>query len=118
MRFIPVDTTGALVMVTQPPRPKLKNRQTGEMAMDAETGAPLVTLDVTFVANGEADILSLTVPQPGIPEGLAPGMLVSLTRLIARPWENEFNGQRRSGIAFRADAVTVTAAPSLASASA
>ncbi|MFF7990249.1 hypothetical protein ACFZDG_10720 [Kitasatospora xanthocidica] len=114
MRFIPVDTTAALVMVAQAPRPKLKNRQTGEPAVDAETGAMLVTLDVTFVANGEADILSLTVPQPGVPEGLAPGMLVTLTRLIARPWESEFNGQKRSGIAFRADAVTVST-PVLAS---
>ncbi|TWE18620.1 hypothetical protein FB465_3701 [Kitasatospora atroaurantiaca] len=115
MRFIPVDTTGALVMVAQEPRLKLKNRQTGEMATDAETGVPLMTLDVTFVANGQADILSLTVPQPGIPEGLVPGTLVALTKLIARPWENEFNGQKRSGIAFRADAVTATV-PALAGA--
>ncbi len=115
MRFIPVDTTGALVMVAQEPRPKLKDRRTGEMAMDTETGAPLMTLDVTFVANGAADILSLTVPQPGIPEGLVPGTLVKLTKLIARPWENEFNGQKRSGIAFRADAVTA-ASPVLAGA--
>ncbi|MFG2825795.1 hypothetical protein ACGFX4_40995 [Kitasatospora sp. NPDC048365] len=108
MRFIPVDTTGALVMVAQEPRPKLKDRRTGEMALDTETGAPLMTLDVTFVANGQADILALTVPQPGIPEGLAPGTLVALTKLVARPWENEFNGQKRSGIAFRAEAVTAT----------
>ncbi|MEV6212607.1 hypothetical protein [Kitasatospora sp. NPDC051914] len=115
MRFIPVDTTGALVMVAQEPRPKLKNRQTGEMALDAETGVPLLTLDVTFVANGQADILSLTVPQPGIPEGLVPGSLVSLVKLIARPWENEFNGQKRFGIAYRAEAVVITA-PALAGA--
>ncbi|GAA1199548.1 hypothetical protein F4556_004192 [Kitasatospora gansuensis] len=115
MKFIPVDTTGALVMVAQEPRPKLKNRQTGELAFDTETGAPLMTLDVTFVANGQADILSLTVPQPGVPDDLTPGTLVALTKLIARPWENEFNGQKRSGIAFRADAVTASM-PAFASA--
>ena len=34
------------------------------------------------------------------------GTPVALTGLIARPWENEFNGQKRHGIAFRAVAVT------------
>ena len=34
------------------------------------------------------------------------GTPVALTGLVARPWENEFNGQRRHGISFRAAAVT------------
>jgi hypothetical protein len=34
------------------------------------------------------------------------GTPVALTGLIARPWENDFNGQKRHGIAFRAVAVT------------
>ncbi len=38
------------------------------------------------------------------------GTPVALTGLIARPWENEFNGQKRHGIAFRAVAVTSLAA--------
>jgi hypothetical protein len=107
MRVIPVDTTGALVMVAQDPRPKLKDRRTGEVATDAETGATLMTLDVTFVANGEAEVMNLTVPETGLPEGLMPGMPIKLTALVARPWANEFNGEKRSGIAFRASAVTV-----------
>jgi hypothetical protein len=43
------------------------------------------------------------------------GTPVALTGLIARPWENEFNGQRRHGIAFRAVAVTSLAAAGSAS---
>jgi hypothetical protein len=34
------------------------------------------------------------------------GTPVALTGLVARPWENEFNGQKRHGISFRAVAVT------------
>ncbi|WP_329121014.1 hypothetical protein [Streptomyces sp. NBC_01353] len=106
MRQIPVDTSAASVMVAQPPQPKVKDRRTGERAMDAETGAPLSTVGVMFAANGEVEILTVTVPETGVSAELAMGTPVAVTGLVARPWENEFNGQRRHGIAFRAVAVT------------
>ncbi|WP_217169943.1 hypothetical protein [Streptomyces sp. AC512_CC834] len=110
MRQIPVDTSTATVMVAQSPQPKVKDRRTGERAMDAETGAALSTVDVMFAANGEVEILSVTVPESSISGDLMMGTPVALTGLIARPWENEFNGQKRHGIAFRAVAVTSIAA--------
>ncbi|MEV4683291.1 SCO3933 family regulatory protein [Streptomyces kurssanovii] len=110
MRQIPVDTTGAVVMVAQPPQPKIANRQTGEVATDRDTGAPLMTIDVMFVMNGNAEILSLTVPETGFTGELTTGTPVGLTGVVARPWENEFNGQKRHGISFRAIAVTSLAA--------
>ena len=110
MRQIPVDTSGAAVMVAQPPQPKLRDRRTGERALDAETGAPLVTVDVMFALNGAAEVISVAVPETGIPEGLEMGTPVALTGLVARPWENEFNGAKRHGISFRAVAVTALAA--------
>ncbi|HCA88356.1 MAG TPA: hypothetical protein DEQ61_24585 [Streptomyces sp.] len=106
MRQIPVDTNAAAVMIAQPPQPKVTNRQTGEVATDRETGATLMTVDVMFAANGSADVLTVTVPEPGISGELVMGTPVALTQLIARPWENEFNGQKRHGISFRAVAVT------------
>ncbi|WP_406310958.1 hypothetical protein OG899_07840 [Streptomyces thermoviolaceus] len=106
MRQIPVDTSGATVMVAKAPQPKVRDRSTGEIAIDAETGAKLMTVDVMFAANDEVEILSLTVPETGISGDLAMGTPVALTGLIARPWETEFNGQKRHGIAFRAVAVT------------
>ncbi|MET8075534.1 hypothetical protein [Streptomyces sp. NPDC005303] len=106
MRQIPVETSGATVMVAQAPEPKVKDRRTGEIAVDTETGATLMTVNVMFAANGDVEILTITVPQPGITGELAMGTPVALTGLIARPWENEFNGQKRHGIAFRAVAVT------------
>ncbi|WP_419997792.1 hypothetical protein [Streptomyces boninensis] len=106
MRQIPVDTQTAMVMVAQTQQPKVANRQTGEIALDRDTGVKLMTIDVTFVANGEAEVLSIAVPETGFTEELQPGTLVTLTGLIARPWETEFNGQKRHGISFRAVAVT------------
>ena len=35
--------------------------------------------------------------------------LVFLSGLVARPWESEFGGRSRHGIAYRADAVMVGA---------
>ncbi|MET9144096.1 hypothetical protein [Streptomyces sp. NPDC004042] len=115
MRQIPVDTSAATVMVAQSPQPKVKDRRTGERAMDAETGAALSTVDVMFAANGEVEILSVTVPESGISGDLVMGTPVALTGLVARPWENEFNGQKRHGIAFRAVAVTSIVAGASAS---
>ncbi|MCF2536891.1 hypothetical protein K6168_14630 [Streptomyces sp. FB2] len=106
MRQIPVDTANATVMVAKAPQPKVKDRRTGEIATDAETGATMMTVDVMFAANDEVEILSITVPEPGISAELAMGTPVALIGLVARPWENEFNGQKRHGIAFRAVAVT------------
>ncbi|MGW1022859.1 SCO3933 family regulatory protein [Streptomyces sp. NPDC002577] len=106
MRQIPVETSAASVMVAKSPQPKVKDRRSGEIATDAETGATLMTVDVMFAANDEVEILSVTVPEPGISGELTMGTPVALTGLIARPWENEFNGQKRHGIAFRAVAVT------------
>ncbi|MEU2928861.1 hypothetical protein ABZ636_27995 [Streptomyces sp. NPDC007251] len=115
MRQIPVDTTTATVMVAKTPQPKVKDRRTGEIATDVETGAKLMTVDVMFAANDEVEILSITVPETGISGDLAMGTPVALTGLIARPWENEFNGQKRHGIAFRAVAVTSLTATGSAS---
>ncbi|MGW2329965.1 SCO3933 family regulatory protein [Streptomyces sp. NPDC001700] len=105
MRQIPVDTSAATVMVAKSAQPKVRDRRTGEIALDAD-GVKLMTVDVMFAANDNVEILSITVPETGISGDLAMGAPVALTGLIARPWENEFNGQKRHGIAFRAVAVT------------
>ncbi|HET6357604.1 hypothetical protein [Streptomyces sp.] len=106
MRQIPVDTTGATVMVAQPPQPKMKDKKNGVIATDMETGHALLTVDVLFVMNGNAEVLTVTVAEPDVSGEMVTGAPVALTGLVARPWENEFNGQKRHGISFRAAAVT------------
>ncbi|MFJ1694548.1 hypothetical protein OHA19_21500 [Streptomyces sp. NBC_00012] len=106
MRVIPVDMTGVTVMVAQPPTTKMRDKKAGVVAVDPESGGTLMTVDVLFVANGNAEVVSVTVPEADISGELATGTPVALTSLVARPWENEFNGQKRHGISFRAAAVT------------
>ncbi|WP_406201841.1 hypothetical protein OH807_22660 [Kitasatospora sp. NBC_01560] len=106
MAVFKIDLSTAFVFVVVPPAPKLVNKQTGEIAMDRETGARLLTVGLTVADEGEANLYTVTVPETGISDGLAVGMPVAVTGLKARDWENEFNGQKRHGISFRAAAIT------------
>ncbi|MFD5563858.1 SCO3933 family regulatory protein [Kitasatospora griseola] len=106
MAVFKVDTSTAFVFVAVPPAPKMANRQTGEIAVDRETGVRLMTVGLTIADDGEANLYSVSVPETGLSESLAIGMPVALTGLKARDWESEFNGQKRHGISFRAAAIT------------
>ncbi|MZD07465.1 hypothetical protein GTW43_20610 [Streptomyces sp. SID5785] len=101
-----IDLSTAVVFVATPPAPKMANKVTGERAVDRETKAPLSTVGLLVSDEGEGNLYQVTVPETGIPEGLAPGTPVAVTGLKARDWENEFNGQKRHGISFRAIALT------------
>ncbi|REK91003.1 hypothetical protein DY245_07015 [Streptomyces inhibens] len=104
-----IDTSSAVVFVATPPTKKLKNAKTGEVAIDHETGATMMTVGLLVSDEGEGNLYQVAIPQTGVPEGLAPGMPVSVVGLKARDWENEFNGQKRHGISFRAVAITAGA---------
>ncbi|WP_333770432.1 SCO3933 family regulatory protein [Streptomyces sp. IBSBF 2435] len=106
MASFKIDLSTATVFVATPPVPKLVNKQTGEIAMDRETGAPLRTVGLLVSDEGQGDLFQVTIPETGIDATLTPGTLVAVTGLRARDWENEFNGQKRHGISFRAVAVT------------
>ncbi|MFJ8232446.1 hypothetical protein ACIQ9E_21165 [Streptomyces sp. NPDC094448] len=109
MRVIPVDTSAATLLVTKLPEVKVRDRQTGEVAVDPLTNQRLMVLELVFIAQGGSDMIKVTVPEQGIGDGLAMGAPVLLSGLVARPWESEFAGRARHGIAFRADAVMVSA---------
>ncbi|MFD7300606.1 hypothetical protein ACFV83_06660 [Streptomyces pharetrae] len=104
-----IDTSTAAVFVATAPVPKLANAKTGERAIDRETNAPLSTVGLLVSDEGEGNLYQVTVPETGYPEGLTPGMPVKVIGLKARDWENEFNGQKRHGISFRAVAITPAA---------
>ncbi|WP_031505902.1 hypothetical protein [Streptomyces megasporus] len=111
MRTIRVETSTATILLTEAPEKKVRDRQTGEVAKDAVTGETLMTVGVVYIDEGESALIRVTVPESGVAEGLALGAPVSLPGLVAKPWENVFNGQQRHGIAFRAAAVTPGAVP-------
>ncbi|MER6552618.1 MULTISPECIES: hypothetical protein [Streptomyces] len=104
-----IDVSTAVVFVATPPTPKLVSKQTGEVAMDRETGAPLATVGLLISDEGEGNLYQVTVPSTGVPESLTPGTPVTVIGLKARDWENTFNGQTRHGISFRAVAITAGA---------
>ncbi|MGW3724342.1 SCO3933 family regulatory protein [Streptomyces sp. F001] len=101
-----IDLSTAVVFVATAPEPKMANKRTGERAIDRETEAPLSTVGLLVSDEGEGNLYQVTVPETGVPASLAPGMPVAVTGLKARDWENEFNGQKRHGISFRAVAIT------------
>ncbi|MEU6814722.1 MULTISPECIES: SCO3933 family regulatory protein [Streptomyces] len=101
-----IDLSSAVVFVATAPEPKMVNKKTGERAVDRETGADMSTVGLLVSDEGEGNLYQVTVPETGCPEGLAPGTPVKVVGLKARDWENEFNGQKRHGISFRAVAIT------------
>ncbi|MGW7572481.1 SCO3933 family regulatory protein [Streptomyces sp. NPDC054765] len=101
-----IDTSTAVVFVATAPTPKLVNKQTGEIAVDRESGAKMMTVGLLISDEGEGNLYQVAIPETGVPEKLNPGTPVSVVGLKARDWENEFNGQKRHGISFRAVAVT------------
>ncbi|MGW0913971.1 SCO3933 family regulatory protein [Streptomyces sp. NPDC002784] len=101
-----IDLSTAVVFVATAPEPKMVNKKTGERAVDRETGADLATVGLLVSDEGEGNLYQVTVPETGVPASLVPGTPVAVTGLKARDWENEFNGQKRHGISFRAVAIT------------
>ncbi|MGW0094182.1 SCO3933 family regulatory protein [Streptomyces sp. NPDC003328] len=104
-----IDLSSAVVFVATAPEPKMVNKKTGERAVDRETGASLSSVGLLISDEGEGNLYQVTVPETGLPEGLVPGTPVRVVGLKARDWENEFNGQKRHGISFRAVAITAGA---------
>lgn len=118
MRTIRVETSAATILLTEAPEPKVRDRQTGEIAKDAVSGESLMTIGVVYIEEGESSLIKVTIPESGVSEGLALGAPVSLPGLVARPWESVFNGQQRHGIAYRSAAVTPAAFPATTGAAA
>ncbi|MCO5992998.1 SCO3933 family regulatory protein [Actinoallomurus rhizosphaericola] len=99
---IPVDTRALTFVCVAPPAPKLVNRETGEVKVDAEGRTVFqVGLSVATEA-GRIDLVTVNVP--GDPE-VQVGQIVTVSDLIARPWKQVIGGQERHGISFGASAV-------------
>ncbi|MFJ9842039.1 hypothetical protein ACIRYZ_16485 [Kitasatospora sp. NPDC101155] len=112
------DLTGTTHMVAVPPVPKMADAATGLVATDRESGATLYTVQLLETFEATAQLIKVTVPEPGLDAALAPGAIVRPVGLIATPWANLFNGQVQSGVAYRAEALVsaVPAAPAAKSA--
>ncbi|MFE9699466.1 hypothetical protein [Streptomyces sp. NPDC006270] len=94
--------------------PKIKNPETGEIATDRDTGETLYTVTVMQMSEGRAEMLKITVPESGLPAGLAPGVMVRPVDLIATPWARIFNGSLSDGVAYRVTRLKLVQIPAMA----
>ncbi len=102
MRVIPVDTSRMVFIAAGPVRPRLVNRQTGELKTNAE-GVQLWQLRVLAQVDdqdGESFLISFPAQTPPT---VQLGMPLRIRGLTAIPWE--FDG--RYGIAFSAQSVEI-----------
>ncbi|MFJ1590201.1 hypothetical protein ACIOD0_08135 [Kitasatospora albolonga] len=68
MSLFKIDTSSAVVFVATPPTPKLVSKQTGEIAIDREAGAPLATVGLLISDQGEGNLHQVAAPSTGVPE--------------------------------------------------
>ena len=85
-----IDTSGTRFIVTRAAEPRL-NFETGSPKIDTSTGLPQHSVQLLALDDTGGEVLNVTVTQP-----------VSVTSLVAIPWAQG----DRSGVAFRADAIT------------
>lgn len=107
MRTIPIDV-GRLSGFTCSLLPApYTDRETGEARRDRESGLPLFLVGVN-VSNPQArEAYSLTIQVPGEPVGLVENQVVRVFDLTASPWDRD----GRSGVTYRASAITPATAP-------
>ena len=93
-----IDTSGTRFIVTRAPEPRL-NFETGAPKVDTATGMPMYATQVLALDDSGGEVLNVTVA--GDPK-VTVTQSISVVGLVAIPW---VQGDR-SGVAFRADALT------------
>ncbi|WP_433227945.1 hypothetical protein [Actinomadura formosensis] len=102
MRNIPVDISALSFVCVSPARPKLVNQETGEVKLD-KNGEAVYQVGLS-AANEGGRVDLVTVAVTGDP-GLTLGQVVTPVGLVGFYWEQTINGEKRSGVSFRAERV-------------
>ena len=117
MRNIPVDVSALTFVCVSPPRPKLVNQDTGEVKTD-RNGHTVFTVGLSAAdVAGRVDLLNVAVVGD---QSVTIGEVVTPVGLVAFPWEAVLGGEKRWGVAYRADRIapiSSVAPPSSSSAS-
>lgn len=102
MLILPIDPSRPLLLLSSP-SPQFKDRANGVPATDRDSGAPLMEATVALPTdNGAPQVLRVSIPAPGVPDGLAMGQMVKATGLTFLTGEK--NG--RTWQIFRAATLT------------
>ncbi len=111
MRNIPVDVSALTFVCVSPPRPKLVNQDTGEVKTD-RNGQTVFTVGLSAAdASGRVDLLNVAVAGD---QSVTIGEVVTPVGLTAFPWEAVLGGEKRWGVAYRADRIAPVASFSAA----
>ncbi|GAA2441079.1 hypothetical protein GCM10010191_66480 [Actinomadura vinacea] len=102
MRNMPIDLANLAFVCVSPPRPKLVSQETGEVKVD-KNGEAVYQVGLSC-ANESGRVDLLTVAVAGDP-GVSLGQVVTPVGLVGFFWEQTINGERRSGVSFRAERV-------------
>ena len=111
MRNIPVDVSALTFVCVSPPRPKLVNQDTGEVKTD-RNGQTVFMVGLSAAdASGRVDLLNVAVAGD---QSVTIGEVVTPVGLTAFPWEAVLGGEKRWGVAYRADRIAPVASSSAA----
>lgn len=97
---IPIDTTKLTFVCVSAPRPRLLDKDTGEVKVDRD-GQTVFQVGVSVSANDTGRVELLTVNISGDP-GLSVGQVVRPVDLVGFTWEQTRDGVTRWGISYRA----------------
>ncbi|TYK51114.1 hypothetical protein [Actinomadura decatromicini] len=115
MRNIPVDLSALSFVCVSAPRPKVVNQDTGEVKTD-RNGQTVFTVGLSAAdASGRVELLNVAVVGD---QSVTIGEVVTPVGLVAFPWEAVLGGQKRFGVAFRADRIAPVSAVSSSDSSA
>ena len=102
---LPLDSS-RLLLAMGPATPRIKNRQTGEIATDND-GVTLYEVQAVMQMDGGAPLaMNISVPETGLTDPIEMGTKVKATGLLARTGVSKFG---KEYVMFSATALTVQA---------
>jgi hypothetical protein len=113
----PVDTSAITLIAGGSGAPLVKNRETGEIALDRFTKQKLYVISLSVFIPGEDVPQVWKVKISNEPQGVSQGMPVKVTGLMFSEWTMQDGDRVSHGVAFRAETVEpLMAAPRKAAA--
>jgi hypothetical protein len=102
---IPVNTSELTFIAGGPAEPVFKDRASGVLATDRETGKTMHSLHLMVVLHGDSRPQVWPVKVAGDVPAIEQGQPVSVVGLVASDWENSEGGRTRHGMSFRAKSI-------------
>jgi hypothetical protein len=104
---IPVDASRLTFVCVTAPRPRLVNKDTGEIKTD-KNGRTVYQVGLSAAAqDGRVELINIsTSGEPSI----GVGQVAEVAGLVGFAWEQVRNGETRWGIAYRAETITPASA--------